>query len=120
MPERDAHSKPTLARTIAAAIALAVTLAGCVTTPVAPVDVGGSRADATVVMGATASSAAAVDWKQGLHLVAKRCGAWGFRRAQAFSGTLSECQEQTCTTSNVITSCFCTSYTITRTYQCLE
>ena len=61
MPQPGADSKPALAGSIAAtAMALAVTLTGCVTTPVAPVDIGGSRADATVVMGATASSPADV------------------------------------------------------------
>ena len=97
-----------------------MTLAGCVPTAIAPVDIAGSRADATVIMGATAPSAEAVDWSQGLHLVAKRCGAWGYRRAQAFSGTQSECREQSCTTTGSFTSCVCVSFTITRTYQCLE
>ncbi|MYF00778.1 MAG: hypothetical protein F4234_11535 [Gammaproteobacteria bacterium] len=72
---------------------ICIALAGCATQaqPILPFDIGGSRADGTVLMGvqAAASAAGNIDWEGSEGLVLERCNAWGYSNFQAFSGVRS-------------------------------
>ena len=85
---------------------------GCSTTHV-PFDIGGSKADGTVVMGVTVSEFDEVDWEGANHTALERCRAWGFVGARAFSGVRERC---------VVAGGWsgCARKELFRTYQCLD
>ena len=55
---------------------------------------GGSRSDGVVELSYEVGlfERPQVQWDQGLITATDRCKAWGFRSAEAFGGTTSECQ----------------------------
>ena len=95
-----------------AILSVASVLFGCGTTQV-PFDIGGSKADGTVVMGVTVSEFDQVDWDGANTTAHERCRAWGFSSARAFSGVRERC---------VAGGGFsgCARKEISRTYQCLD
>ena len=89
-------------------------LSGCAGGAVSPVSVGGSKADGTIVMGASVGGFSHVDWSGAEAEASKKCQAWGYSSAESFSG------------AGVSTRCAvqgvwgCAQYEATRTYQCIE
>ena len=86
-------------------------LCGCIP-PSIPVDVGGSKADGTIVMGTSVSSIGTVDWSGAAAVARERCRAWGYSRAEAFSGVMQQC--------TWMGAYGCNQYNVSRTYQCIE
>lgn len=90
-----------------AGVAIVVTLTGC--SPIAPMDISGSKADGTVVMGATVGLFGSISWEEAEAKAARRCALWGYRGASAFSGVQERCLDADCFSREV-----------TRTYQCVD
>ena len=91
-------------------IVTAIALGGC--TPVQVVDVGGSKADATVIMGAHVGpfqSPDSIDWTAAESVARQRCMAWGYKTASAFTGIRSQCLDRDCMNRE-----------LSRTFQCLD
>ena len=97
-----------------ALLTFAVALAGCVGPPVIPFDVGGSKADGTVIMGATTGAlfTGEVQWESSEGVALKRCEAWGYSKVEAFSGIRTKCLQRGTYT--------CLEEEHTRTYQCID
>ena len=93
-------------------LGVAGTMLGCGTTHI-PFDIGGSKADGTVVMGVTVSELDQVDWDGANHMALERCRAWGFTGARAFSGV-----RERCVAGGGLSGC--ARKEISRAYQCLD
>jgi hypothetical protein len=72
---------------------------------------GGSKADGTVKLSYQVDlfEIATVSDQQGLEMAEKRCTLWGYRGAEGF-----DFENKQCVNSD------CTSYTVTKEYQCLN
>ncbi|WP_371742192.1 YecR family lipoprotein [Pseudoruegeria sp. HB172150] len=80
-----------------------------------PVPTGGSRSDALVEMSfdVSALEIPVVDWETAAKSATKRCNAWGYRHADPFEGTKTQCQS-----TDIYGGC---NYaTVTRVYQCIN
>ena len=99
-------------RKLFALLLIAVGPIGCAT-PKEWVATGGSRADGTVRLSYDfgAFEAPQVNNQQGLDIARSRCLAWGYQNTEAFGGERRAC--------NNMTSSGCTSWIVTREYQCL-
>lgn len=91
---------------------IAFSLAGCEVAKT-PVPTGGSKSDALVELSFDVGEleVPVVDWQAAGVSAVKRCNAWGYRKADPFEGTRTQCLA-----SDMYGSC--TRSTITRTYQC--
>ena len=60
-----------------------------------PLDLGGSKGDGTVILGANVDEFDRVNWDGAQSKARKRCTAWGYRDTEAFAGRrhlpLSDC-----------------------------
>ena len=94
------------------AIVGAIVLSGCATTKNWSAT-GGSRADATVRLSYTYGpfEQANASEQQALKLAATRCGAWGYKGAEAFGGS-----EQRCTAPGGFGGC--SQFEVTKEFQC--
>ena len=85
---------------------------GCAST-VTPFDIGGSKADGTIIIGANLglfNAIESVDWTAAAAMARQRCAAWGYKGgAQGFTGYRSQCVDADCFQKE-----------ISRTYQCLD
>ena len=91
---------------------LVLGLTGC-GPPVKPFDIGGSKADGTVVMGATIDLfSGPVSWESAHGDALRRCQAWGYSRVEPFSGVRTRCIQHGMYG--------CDREEITRTYQCID
>jgi len=88
-------------------------LSGCSTTKILEAT-GGSKSDGIVELSYQYGSfeKPVVDWNAGLVTATQRCLAWGYKGAEPFGGTVSECQ--------VHTDYGCNSWFVTVKYQCLD
>ena len=77
-----------------AGVVIFATLTGC--SPITPMDISGSKADGTVVMGATVSLFGSISWEEAEAMAARRCARWGYRGASAFSGVQERCIDADC------------------------
>jgi hypothetical protein len=90
-------------------------LAACaVDTPKTPLPTGGSRADGSVDMSFEVSlfENPIVDWDAAGLTATGRCKAWGYRSADPFEGTRTECNARDAYGT-------CVQAFVTRTYQCV-
>ena len=89
-------------------------LSGCGTTqkPQEPMDIGGSKADGTVVMGANVGKSGTVNWERADTTALMRCRAWGYADAEPFSGVRERCIRDGWSG--------CAKMELSRTYQCLD
>jgi YecR-like lipoprotein/Prokaryotic membrane lipoprotein lipid attachment site len=94
------------------ALLIVTGLAGCATQK-EWVATGGSRADGTVRLSFEVAQfeAPQTNEQQGLTVARARCVAWGYQDAEAFGGVQRTCNERN--------SYGCTSWLITKEYQCL-
>lgn len=100
---------------------LACLLTGCVTRPDAlvPLDIGGSRADGTIIMGVqTDLPEWPVDWAGSEDLVYERCLAWGYTNYQGFSGVRRQVVSTDSVWFPLIGTMTANVFEISRTYQC--
>ena len=96
-----------------ALLTFAVALAGCAGAPVIPFDIGGSKADGTVVMGATIGAfSGPVEWESAEGDALRRCEAWGYSKVEAFTGIRTRCLRQG--------TYGCMEEEQSRTYQCID
>ena len=79
---------------------------------VRPVDVGGSKADGTVVMGVSIGGFDKIDWSSADGMALRRCKAWGYSKAEAFTGSQTQC--------TYMGTYGCLQSDVTRSYQCIE
>ena len=90
----------------------AVSLSGCGVAKT-PLDLGGSKGDGTVIIGANVGEFDRVNW-DGAHAKArKRCMAWGYSGTEAFEGI-----RERCITPGGLSGC--AEKEMSRTYQCLD
>ena len=94
-------------------VGVASLLFGCAGTTQIPFDLGGSKADGTVVMGVNVGEFDEVDWGSAAGTALERCRAWGYSNAEAFSGVRERCINPGGWTG-------CAKKEISRTYQCLD
>ena len=95
-------------------VALAlIALVGCETIKI-PTAMGGSKADATVVMGYEygAFERPVIDWDEAELEAGRVCRNWGYGRAELFGGTLSECAARN--------QYGCVRWIVSVQYQCLS
>ena len=102
------------ARSMILSVVALVALTGCQKTMIAPFDIGGSKADGTVIIGGTPTEFEEVDWNGADELAVKRCAAWGYSNAEGFAGIREQCTRY----GGVLSSC--AQREVTRTYQCLD
>ena len=76
---------------------------------------GGSKADGVVELSYQYGmfEAPQVQWDQGLVTAQQRCKAWGYKNAEAFGGTTSQCQARNGYGN-------CTRHFVTAKYQCIS
>ena len=130
-------------------VLLVVAATGCETVPAVPIDIGGSRADGTVVLAVdSVSRSPQIDWKSGESLALARCLAWGYSDASPFGGLTVTCLEtrhvtvtrkskSNCFIPNTpasppneivcpeqpekqVTTPYCAKHRIERVYQCID
>ena len=97
---------------LSAAVAL---LAACaVDTPKTPLPTGGSKADGSVDMSFEVNylENPIVDWDSARLGATSRCQAWGYKSADPFEGTRTECNSRDGYGT-------CLQAFVTRTYQCV-
>lgn len=100
-----------LIRAAVATLALGV-LSGCANTEITPGSIGGSKADAIIIMGATHRAWTNLDWHEANEEAERRCKAWGYYGAEPFDVVNSKCESK---------SAFgCSGYTSVREFQCLH
>ena len=98
---------------------VAIVVGGCVPmSEVTPYDIGGSKADGTVVVGANVRATDEIDWQGAEALALERCGAWGYSGAEAFTGVRERCMQMG--TPSLFNPDPCLQKEITRTYQCID
>lgn len=104
-------------RTIILALVVGV-LAACVPPPIIPTSTSGSRADGIVEMTYTYAENAPriVDWATATAEAERRCNAWGYSRAEAFSGEKRTCEVY----GEGAFATVCLRGTATRNFQCLQ
>lgn len=87
---------------------------GCATTKLLQAT-GGSKSDGVVELAYQygAFEKPVVDWDAGLRTAIQRCSAWGYRGADPFGGTMSDCQAYDGYGG-------CNSWLVTVKYQCLD
>ncbi len=95
-------------------VAVPFLVAACTEVTKIPVPTAGSRADANVVLSYQQSSYEMVtpDWEAAQGSADARCRAWGYRKAEPFEGTNTQCQAFDGWGN-------CMMSTVSRTYQCL-
>ena len=79
---------------------------------VRPFDVGGSKADAIVIMGASIGIFDKIDWSSADDMALRRCKAWGYAKVEAFTGYQTRCTRMSAYS--------CEQSEVTRSYQCIE
>jgi hypothetical protein len=81
--------------------------------PKTPVPTGGSKSDALVELSYQVAGLeiAVVDWETAQISATKRCNSWGYRKADPFEGTKTQCQAFDGYGG-------CNLATVTRVYQC--
>ena len=90
----------------------AILLSGCGTVR-EPFDLGGSKSDGTVIVGANLGEYDKVNWSGALAKAKRRCRAWGYKDAEAFEGVRERCIAPGGLTG-------CQRKELSRTYQCLD
>ncbi len=92
-------------------VVIALSLSACATIKV-PQATGGSKADGIVELSYQYGGfeQPVVQWDQALITAKKHCKAWGYQNAEAFSGTISQCQSYN--------QYGCVSFFVTAKYQC--
>ena len=90
----------------------AVALSGC-SAMMAPLELGGSKSDATIIIGATIGEFDRVNWVEAQAKAKKRCKAWDYRDAEAFEGIRERCVDPYGLFG-------CARKELSRTYQCLD
>ena len=68
------------------ALAAISILHGCLGRTLTPIDLAGSKADGTVVMGVVVGEFDEVNWAGAQGTALSRCRAWGYSNVSAFSG----------------------------------
>ncbi len=91
---------------------VAILISGCGVTKV-PFDLGGSKADAVVIVGVNVGEFDRVDWDGAQAKAKKRCMAWGYRGTEAFEGS-----RERCITLGGWSGC--AEKEVSRTFQCLD
>lgn len=91
----------------------AISLSGCGVMKT-PLDIGGSKGDGTVILGANLDEFDSVNWDGAQAKATKRCQAWGYSGAEAFEGIRERCIEPSGLFSG------CARKEVSRTYQCLD
>ncbi len=92
-------------------VAATLICTACATVKV-PQPIGGSRSDGTVKLAYEHGEfqRPQVDWEAANQTATERCSAWGYSRAEAFGGGLSEC--------SAYNQYGCYHWIVTITYQC--
>lgn len=100
--------------TIVALMLFGVLLSGC-TTMIDWSATGGSRSDGVVRLSYQVKEyqKAVLSEQQAIDLATKRCGAWGYRGAEAFGGATRQCVRNGGFGS-------CAEWRVTKEYQCTE
>ena len=106
-------------------ILLVLVASACATTAVVkvPVAVGGSKADATVIMAYDQGPLESVtpNWLDAQRDALKRCNAWGYSRVEQFSGIESLCTEiGRGLAINGTLPGQCARHHVRKTFQCLD
>jgi len=75
---------------------------------------GGSRSDGTVKLSFEYKQfqQPVLDENQGQDVAGRRCRAWGYSRAEAFGGVISQCQ--------FVGAYGCSRWFVTKEYQCID
>ncbi len=96
-----------------ALILILIVCVSCATTKI-PAATGGSKADATVVMGYQYGGfeRPVVDWDDAAEKATQICQNWGYDYADTFGGIMREC--------NAFNAYGCTGYLVTVQYQCID
>ena len=91
---------------------IAATLSGCTSMKTMEAT-GGSLADGIIELSytRTPSETSLFDEQDALKTASKRCKAWGFKKADAFSGEQTRCQDKMGSRCDV--------YSVTKKYQCV-
>ena len=92
---------------------VAIALSGCGVMK-APLDLGGSKGDGTVILGVNVDEFDRVNWDGAQAKATKRCKAWGYSDAEAFEGIRERCIEPFGWYSG------CARKEVSRTYQCID
>ena len=90
----------------------AVSLSGCGVAKT-PLDLGGSKGDGTIIIGANVGEFDHVNWDGAQEKARKRCAAWGYRGTEAFEGIRERCITHGGWSG-------CAEKEVSRTYQCLD
>ena len=96
---------------VAGLLLCVVMLYGCGKS-VRPFDVGGSKADGTVIMGASIGGFDKIDWSGADDIALTRCKAWGYSEVEAFTGTQTQC--------TYMGAYGCVQSDVTRSFQCID
>ena len=94
-----------------------IALSGCAVTAV---DLGGSKSDGTVIVGANVGEFESVDWSGTQARAKRRCIAWGYRDADAFEGIRTRCVAHAGFVSGFYGTSGCAEWEVSRTFQCIE
>lgn len=94
------------------ALAAISILHGCLGRTLTPIDLAGSKADGTVVMGVVVGEFDEVNWTGAQGTALSRCRAWGYSSVSAFGGMRQKCVQPS--------TYGCVRMEITRTYQCVD
>ena len=100
------------ARSMVLSVVALVAFTGC-SKMVTPFDIGGSKADGTVIMGGNLTEFDEMDWSGADEIAVKRCAAWGYSGAVGFSGIRTLC---------ILPGGLfgCAEREVTRTWQCID
>ena len=87
-------------------------MSGCLaTTMLVPMDIDGSKADGTIVMGVGGVNwSTKIDWNKAGVNAAFRCRSWGYEGARPFTGLTKKCVDR----GEIL----CLEYEVRRKYQC--
>ncbi len=99
-------------RSLVFCVFAAASLCGCGVAKT-PLDLGGSKSDGTVIVGANVGEFDHVNWGEAQKKARKRCAAWGYRGTEAFEGI-----RERCITPGGWSGC--AEKEVYRTYQCLD
>lgn len=94
-----------------------IALSGCAVTAV---DLGGSKSDGTVIVGANVGEFESVDWSGTQARAKRRCIAWGYRDADAFEGIRTRCVAHAGFVSGSYGTSGCAEWEVSRTFQCID
>ena len=91
---------------------VAILVSGCGSTK-DPFDLGGSKGDGTVIVGANLGEFDKINWAGALEKARRRCRAWGYGDSEPFEGIRERCVSPGGWTG-------CARTEVSRTYQCID